>query len=251
MKEALLLSRTAGEVRVALVEEGRATAFYIDRERDRGAVGNVYIGRVVRVLPGMQAAFLDIGADRSVFLYVGDIVADRVGPPREPAAPSDPDPDAEDTIGVVPLQRPTFLPDLPDPSPDGGLAGGATVADTPIPRSRPLQRIEQLLRPGQELVVQISKAAMGTKGARVTTQLSLPGRFLVHLAHADHVGISRRITDESRAGAAAQPHRRDPRAGRGLHRAHRLRGAHAPKSSPQTWPTSARCIAESESGSGG
>jgi ribonuclease G len=193
MKEALLLSRTAGEVRVALVEDGRATAFYVDRERDRGVVGNVYLGRVVRVLPGMQAAFLDVGSDRSVFLYVGDIVEGREPVP----ASQEEDPDAEETIGAVPMQRPTFLPEPPDPSSQGALAGGATVADARIPRSRSQQRIEQLLRPGQELVVQISKAAMGTKGARVTTQLSLPGRFLVHLAHADHVGVSRRITDEA------------------------------------------------------
>ena len=166
----------------------------MERERDRGVVGNVYLGRVVRVLPGMQAAFLDVGSDRSVFLYVGDIVGSREQwPPRAPEV--DPDPDAEETLGVVPIQRPSFLPEPPDPD-DGDIGGGATVADTPMPRSRPMQRIEQLLRPGQEVVVQVSKAAMGTKGARVTTQVSLPGRFLVHLGSTDHVGVSRRITDD-------------------------------------------------------
>ncbi len=198
MRDALLLNRTAGEVRVALLEDGRVHTFYIERDRDRGVVGNVYVGRVVRVLPGMQAAFLDVGAERSVFLYVGDIVVPReVVPERlQPFRAPEPDPDAEETVGVVPMQRPTFLPEPPETGPEPALAGGPTVADAPIPRSRPPQRIEQLLRPGQEVVVQVSKAAMGSKGARVTTQLSLPGRFLVHLAAADHVGISRRITDE-------------------------------------------------------
>jgi len=200
VKDALLLNRTAGETRVALLEDGRVHAFYIERARDRGVVGNVYVGRVVRVLPGMQAAFLDVGAERSVFLYVGDIVTpkepetDRFEPFRAPEPEADPD--AEETVGVVPMQRPTFLPEPPDPTTEPALAGGPTVADAPLPRSRAPQRIEQLLRTGQEVVVQVSKAAMGTKGARVTTQLSLPGRFLVHLAHADHVGVSRRITDE-------------------------------------------------------
>lgn len=208
MKDALLLSRTAGEVRVALLRDSRVDALYIERERDRGVVGNVYIGRVVRVLPGMQAAFLDVGAERSVFLYVGDIMVpkepEEVTPFRQPVANPDPeethqeaDPDAEETIGVVPMQRPTFLPEPPDGASKPELAGGPTVADAPIPRPRPVHRIEELLRTGQEVVVQVSKAAMGTKGARVTTQLSLPGRFLVHLAHADHVGVSRRITDEA------------------------------------------------------
>ncbi len=192
MKNALLLSRTAGEVRVALREEGKVTALYIERKRDRGVVGNVYLGRVVRVLPGMQAAFLDIGADRSVFLYVGDVLQ-----AREPDRTVEDDPDSQETFGAVPLQRPTTLPDPPEPSVDSSLGGDATVSDGPIPRPRPLRRIEQVLRTGQEVMVQVSKAAMGTKGARVTTQVSLPGRFLVHLAGADHVGVSRRIVDEA------------------------------------------------------
>ena len=217
---ALLVNRTAGEVRVALLDEGAPTAFYVERERDRGVVGNVYKGRVVRVVPGMQSAFVDVGLDRAAFLYVGDVHL-----PEPALAPLDVSPEVARDLGLTPggAEDPTVIedvtltraegepaPDLeevewpdfekaPEPAPGDPRDPETTLRPVPSAirrRSRPDRpRIEQLLRAGQEVVVQVSKEALGTKGARVTTQLAIPGRFLVYLPGSSHVGVSRRITD--------------------------------------------------------
>jgi len=216
----LLVNRTAGEVRVALLEDGAPTAFYVERERDRGVVGNIYKGRVVRVVPGMQSAFVDVGLDRAAFLYVGDIAQQ----PKAPD-PAEVSPEVARDLGLAPArgEDPTVIedvsltrpagepaPDLdevewPDfekaPAPAPGDPRDPETTLRPVPpaaprRSRPGRpRIEQLLRTGQELVVQVSKEALGGKGARLTTQLAIPGRFLVYLPGSSHVGVSRRITD--------------------------------------------------------
>jgi ribonuclease G len=124
--------------------------------------GNIYLGRVVRVLPGMQAAFVDIGLEKAAFLYVGDVVGD---------------PELQST------SRPR--------SPEGEEIQPPTGA----------QRIEELLRQGQEIMVQVAKEPLGNKGARLTTHITLPGRNLVFMPTIDHVGISRRIEDESERAA--------------------------------------------------
>jgi len=153
----IICSTTGREVRVALLEQGRVTELHIDRGDNRGYVGNVYLGRVVRVLPGMQAAFVDIGMERAAFLYVGDI-------------------------------HPRFL----------DLTSGGKPAPAPTARSGKggLPPIQDLLSEGQELVVQIAKDPIGTKGARITTHIALPGRYLVFMPTVEHVGISRRIDKE-------------------------------------------------------
>ena len=162
MASEIICNTTGQETRVALMESGRLAELLVDRGDQRGFVGNVYLGRVVRVLPGMQAAFVDIGLDRAAFLYVGDIYPD-----------------------VLKLsQRESTLDD-----------GKPAVDDAkPTHRTKPGQPpIQDLIKEGQQVVVQVAKDPIGTKGARVTTQIALPGRFMVFMPTVDHVGISRRI----------------------------------------------------------
>jgi ribonuclease G len=140
MTEEILVNVTPQETRVAVIEHGVTHELHIERTSARGLVGNIYVGRVVRVLPGMQSAFIDVGGERAAFLHVADIWGSR------------------------------------------NAAGG-----TPI---------ERLLSAGQNLVVQVVKDPLGTKGARLSTQISIAGRFLVYLPQESHIGISQRIEDE-------------------------------------------------------
>jgi Rne/Rng family ribonuclease len=332
MSSILVINAAGRETRVALVENGDIAEFYLERKKDKGIVGNIYKGRVVRVLPGMQAAFLDIGLDKAAFLYVSDVVYDpdfarsafdltegehdeevaevpelaadgppaehpeasaatAEGPPLEHAEeaheedPDEDDDDAPDGLdaesemhaaqaeadtaqGTVPLAPPSEAPPpalqltpVPLPSeihpeePRGAPQDMLPVADvaavlneaavepagaveTPTaplagPAAAPLTgerrapreergrsrgdrggrghrngredektrvrksaRIEDLLKVGQEVVVQVSKDPIGTKGARLTSHISIPGRHLVFMPTVDHVGISRRIANE-------------------------------------------------------
>jgi len=163
MTKELVISTTAHETRVALLESGHIAELYIERTRERGIVGNIYKGRVIRVLPGMQAAFVDIGLDKAAFLYVADVL---------------------DEMEAVEQ----FV--------DGGGTSAATHGENPSEEPPPLPPIEELLEEGQEILVQISKEPIGTKGARITSHISLPGRHLVYMPTVDHVGISRRIENE-------------------------------------------------------
>jgi ribonuclease G len=153
LRTEILVSRGPGEIRVAVLEEGRLVEFDLERADARSAVGNIYRGKVTRVLPGMQAAFVDIGLKRAAFLYVDDVA------------------------------RPGVEVEEDEEEPRG------------VPRDRP--PIQELLRSGQEVVVQVRKAALGTKGARVTNYVTLPGRYVVYLPTLDRVGISRKISSES------------------------------------------------------
>jgi len=324
MSSILVINAAGRETRVALVENGDIAEFYLERKKDKGIVGNIYKGRVVRVLPGMQAAFLDIGLDKAAFLYVSDVVYDpdfarsafdltegehdeevpevpelaaegtaehpEVSAPSAEAHPheengeadedDDEDDEAEDAHdaesamhvaqaeadtaqGTVPFAPPseelappvavatvdgpsTALPAEP-PSllevapPVGEVALEAPAATDAPPsqaaapaaapiagarrapreergrsrgerggrgpreergrddekaRVRKSARIEDLLKVGQEVVVQVSKDPIGTKGARLTSHVSIPGRHLVFMPTVDHVGISRRISNE-------------------------------------------------------
>ncbi len=158
MGSEIICNTTGRETRVALMEDGRLAELYIDRGDNRGYVGNVYLGRVVRVLPGMQAAFVDVGLERAAFLYVGDIYRD-------------------------------FLHMHEDSD-----RGVHSTEEVPRANSRAGHPpIQDLLKEGQELVVQISKDPIGTKGARLTTHIAIPGRYIVFMPTVEHVGISRRI----------------------------------------------------------
>ncbi|MBL8919687.1 MAG: Rne/Rng family ribonuclease [Myxococcaceae bacterium] len=316
MGSILVINAAGRETRVALVENGGIAEFYLERKKDKGIVGNVYKGRVTRVLPGMQAAFVDIGEEKAAFLYVGDVLFDPDvtrhqfdltegehdddvnDVPEETdadvpaAAPSAPSPDAVESAPppdvapadgrvssevdaqatpsgaevveaakelaqvtpsgvevveaakelaqvtpsgaeVVQAAVESATPAAPAPdsvapaAPAAGSEPAAPVVEgaVELPRSqaprdlklkeqererersrhqqqkrkaepRKEARIEALLKVGQEVLVQVSKDPIGTKGARVTSHISIPGRHLVFMPTVDHVGISRRIANE-------------------------------------------------------
>ncbi|HQW53264.1 MAG TPA: ribonuclease G [Acinetobacter sp.] len=139
MAEELLINVTPMECRVALIENGTVNELFVERAAKRGLVGNIYQGKVVRVLPGMQAAFVDIGLSRTAFLHINDMV---------------------------------------------------------WPRSQPTPNVFELLHPGQVLTVQVMKDMLGTKGARLSTDLSIPSRYLVFMPYGNHIGVSQRIEAE-------------------------------------------------------
>lgn len=161
MGSEILTNVTGGETRVALLEGGQVVEFYIERKRDASLVGNIYKGKVVKILPGMQSAFVDIGLEKAAFLYVADIRAD-----TDEYAPMFEEEEKDKSIELFPG------------------------------RGRSDVSIEELIQEGQELLVQVSKAPIGTKGARVTSYITLPGRYLVLMPNVEHVGISRRISRE-------------------------------------------------------
>jgi ribonuclease G len=147
--EEILINVTPRETRVGVVENGMLQEVHVERASKRGYVGNVYKGRVQRVMPGMQAAFVEIGLDRAAFLHVSDILR---------------------------------------PAPVEGME---PVEDTHVPS------ISELVHEGQEIVVQVAKDPLGTKGARLSANLSIPSRYLVLLPHAQTLGVSARIEDET------------------------------------------------------
>jgi ribonuclease G len=153
VSEEILINVTPRETRVALVENGMLQEVYLERASRRGYFGNIYRGKVSRVMPGMQAAFVEIGLERAAFLHASDIV-------RTPAAENDP-----------------------------GEHGNGGPAPTPA--------IGELVREGQELTVQVVKDPIGSKGARLTTHLSIPSRYLVLLPGSRMLGVSARIEDEA------------------------------------------------------
>ena len=155
MTEEILVNVTPRETRVAVVENGMLQELHIERGWSRGVVGNIYKGRVQRVMPGMQAAFVEIGLDRAAFLHANDILR---------------------------------------PTPTRGIDG----EEASMPGTPPVvPSITELLREGGEIVVQVVKDPIGSKGARLTTQLSIPSRYLVLLPQSRMVGVSARIEDET------------------------------------------------------
>jgi ribonuclease G len=142
MPEEILINFSPQETRVAVMHQGVTQELHIERNASRGLVGNVYVGRIVRILPGMQSAFVDVGLDRTAFLHVADIWESR-------------------------------------------------------PHGEPVKPIERMLFEGQSIVVQVIKDPIGSKGARLSTQISVAGRMLVYLPQEKHIGISQRIEKES------------------------------------------------------
>ncbi len=168
MSSEILVNSTSYEIRIALVENGQLVEFHMQRPSEKGLVGNIYRGRVVRVLPGMQAAFVDIGLERTGFLYVDDVY-----------------------ISHADLETRMTKKDQPC----GKLELSSDIPDTDINRL-PGMNIEDLLTEGQEITVQVGKDPIGTKGARLTCHITLPCRNLVFMPLTDHIGISRKIEDE-------------------------------------------------------
>ena len=164
----LLINATPYEIRIALVEHGNLVEFYQERPVEKGLVGNIYQGRVVRVLPGMQAAFVDLGLERTGFLYVDDVRTDN----RH----------------------------FEDSMMNNGCQSCCDENSELVQESiTPQANIEDLLTEGQEVMVQICKEPLGTKGARLTCNITLPCRNLVYMPMTDHIGISRKVeNDEDR-----------------------------------------------------
>jgi ribonuclease G len=164
----LLINATPYEIRIALVEHGNLVEFYQERPVEKGLVGNIYQGRVVRVLPGMQAAFVDLGLERTGFLYVDDVRTDNKH--------------FEDRMMN-----------------NGCQSCGEEAPEVLQEDLGPQMNIEDLLTEGQEVMVQICKEPLGTKGARLTCNITLPCRNLVYMPMTDHIGISRKVeNDEDR-----------------------------------------------------
>ena len=148
MAEEIVISVSPHETRVAVVEQGLLQEIFIERFHTRGTVGNIYKGKVVRILPGMQSAFIDIGQKRAAFMHITDLV------------------DSPESASKTTLEKTEYPP------------------------------INQILTDGQEILVQVTKEPISSKGARATTRISLASRFLVYTPSTSHIGISQRIEDE-------------------------------------------------------
>ncbi len=159
MSNTLLVNSTRAETRVALIEDGILSELYMERRRDRGVASNVYKGRVLRVLPGMQAAFVDVAQEKAGFLHVSDFYSF-----DKEFELLDEDPDQ-----------------MPPPS-RGKISKKINISDC--------------MKEGEEILVQVSKEPMGTKGARLTGHVSIPGRYVVFMPTVSHIGVSRRIGSE-------------------------------------------------------
>ena len=168
MSKRIVINAGVSETRVAVQENSLLTDLFIERHHHRSIVGNVYKGVVTNVLPGMQAAFVDIGLSKDAFLYAGDY-----------------------TANLGDFGRTMLALDE-----DGAEDAEPDVDVDEEPRREATAPIEDLVRKGQEVLVQVSKESLGTKGARITSFISLPGRYLVYMPQANHIGVSRRIRDE-------------------------------------------------------
>ncbi|NCB30755.1 MAG: S1 RNA-binding domain-containing protein, partial [Clostridia bacterium] len=153
MRKEIVIDINPYQTRVVLLEDGLPSEIYIERRGKERLVGNIYKGRVQNVLPGMQAAFVDIGLERNAFLYAGDIVLDK-----------------------------------------GDFQFGEHTSAQKVDE---VPNIKDIVRPGQDIMVQVIKEPVGTKGARVTTHITLPGRSLVLMPTVNYIGVSRRIDDET------------------------------------------------------
>jgi len=258
MNKEMVISSTPHETRVAILEDDQVVEIFIEREHSRGVVGNIYKGRVSKVLPGMQSAFVDLGLERDAFLYVTDVIspteealeddeeivpaavpdppaagaagevsATDDGRPNGDAAAANPDSGAVEAIAEAAMTD-EGAPPVPNgeagEAPVAGVALSVTDPGTPAmgspmvvsagestppggtprggrndrrggrPERQPsTAKIEDLLKEREEIVVQVVKEPLGTKGARITSHLSLPGRFLVYMPTVDHIGVSRKI----------------------------------------------------------
>lgn len=258
MSEELLINVSPMESRVAVLDNGVVSEVYIERHNKLGLVGNIYLGTVVRVLPGMQAAFVEIGQSRTAFLHVNDmrrlprptVVEDKTSAPPRPPSRQEPtvltsipvdrsehiaentskadsdissletglisasivegEPDSlREKQSVLADETSNFQSDLHDPSLlDNDSPDKVGNAITQVEKSPTVVKERQVIEPprheliqyrlheGQKILVQVTKDQLGTKGARLTTNISLPSRYLVYLPSSEHIGISQRIDNE-------------------------------------------------------
>src|SRR3954466_8385855 len=190
MNNEMIICSGDHDTRVAILEEDQVVEIFIGRERQRGVVGNIYKGRVSKVLPGMQSSFVDIGLERDAFLYVTEVVNtveefEKLAGEDDDSASAPGEPDG------------SFGETAPE-----GAAGEPAAAQKSVERrgrdrdrekDQPQAKIEDLLKEGQEILVQGVKEPLGTKGARRPSPVTMPGRFLVFMPTVDHVGVSRKI----------------------------------------------------------
>jgi Rne/Rng family ribonuclease len=206
MNKEMIISSGAHDTRVAILEDDQVVEIFIERENQRGVVGNIYKGRVSKVLPGMQSSFVDIGLERDAFLYVSEVI--NTVEEFERLAGDDDDADAAGSAeGIEKHEKHEGAEEDAEP------AEAALTTNGPERRGRPRDqsgdaraqrrepggaqgsppKIEDLLKEGQDILVQVVKEPLGTKGARLTSHVTMPGRFLVFMPTVDHVGVSRKI----------------------------------------------------------
>jgi len=170
MYKKIIINVAEHETRVALLEDGDIAELFIDRGDVSDIAGNIYKGKVQRVLPGMQAAFVDIGLKQAAFIYVRDINNGRFSEVENLLIERNED--KEDSLNIN----------------RSGLSTSLINCE---------YHIEEMITEGQDIMVQAAKVPLGSKGARVTTHISLPGRFIVLMPTSNHIGISRKIEDET------------------------------------------------------
>ena len=223
MNKEMIISAGDHETRVAILEDDQVVEVFIEREKHRGVVGNVYKGRVNKVLPGMQSSFVDIGLERDAFLYVSEVVNtveefERLAgddedepivalgtPPAEAlvAAESPAALETAETVAVTAEPAAATPPANGRPERRGRERTGSPSGSGGSPSrsdDRPDAKIEDLLKEGQDILVQVVKEPLGTKGARLTSHVTMPGRFLVFMPTVDHVGVSRKIDSREERG---------------------------------------------------
>ncbi len=192
MVKEMIVSSNDRETAVAILEDDQVVEFFMERERQQGVVGNVYKGRVSKVLPGMQSSFIDLGLERDGFLYVSDVITpeEALDDPDEPAPVT-----AERAIPVLGGRAEgEDASESAEPGDASAPAAGGSRGDRRARPERAAQpNIEDLLKEGQDVLVQVVKEPIGTKGARITSHVTIPGRFLVFMPTVDHIGVSRKI----------------------------------------------------------
>jgi ribonuclease G len=190
MSKEIYVNVTSYETRIAINKDGLLSDIYIEREEDRGGAGNIYKGKVAKVLPGMQSAFVNIGLERDAFLYVSDVfdVASQFDAELDAAAEERDDGNGKDAEEEGGGKKKA--------SKKASAKGrGRHGRSRRRPRRKPDRSIEELLKQGQEVIVQVNREPLGTKGARITSHITIPGKFLVLMPTAPHLGISKKIDD--------------------------------------------------------
>ena len=179
MNKEMIISSSGHETMAAILEDDEVVEISVERSKSRSVAGNIYKGRVKKVLPGMQAAFVDLGLERDGFLYVSDVI------------------DPVDSLEGVDTSDTETDGDADTQAAGGGGQGGGNGSGRGRGRGRDRnaaeQKIEKLLTAGQEVIVQVVKEPLGTKGARITSHVTIPGRFLVFMPTVDQIGVSRKI----------------------------------------------------------
>ena len=198
MKREILINGSQRETRLAILEDDRLVELLVDRPDHRRTVGDIYLGRVDAVLPGIQAAFVDIGQEKSAFLHASDLLE----PDEDDDEPSEEDTDEQEAVELEQVQDSEEAEASSSGEEQkawrgrrkrGNGNGGGEPRQREVSSRRQLPNIAEILKKGQNLVVQVTKEPISTKGCRVTAQISLPGRFLVYMPFASKVGVSRKI----------------------------------------------------------